>query len=88
LAAEPLRAGRDDPYPGSAVLAAAIATFFFPVISLIAALLLLSAEQRPSRRASLRTWAWVSAGWIALQVLVVLLFFVGFTSGGGGSSGP
>jgi hypothetical protein len=85
MAADPLRTERDDPYPGSAVLAAGIATFFFPVISLIAALLLLSAEQRPSRRGSLRTWAWVSAGWIALQALAVILFLMAFSFGSGSS---
>jgi hypothetical protein len=79
MAADPMRAERGDPYSGTALLAAGVATFFFPVISLIAALLLLSAEQRPSRRASLRTWAWVSVGWIALQVLAVILFLMAFS---------
>ena len=88
MAADPLRAGRDDSYPGSAVLAAAIATFFFPVISLIAALLLLSAEQRPVRGASLPTWAWVSAGWIAAQVAFVVLFLMAFSFSSSSTSVP
>jgi hypothetical protein len=87
MAVEPTQAPADEPYPTPALLGAAVATFFFPVISLIAALFLLSAERRPIRRASLRTWAWVSAAWIALQVLFVLLFVISFSSGGGGSGG-
>jgi hypothetical protein len=87
VAAEPTQAPPDEPYPGPALLAAGVATFFFPVISLIAALLLLSTEQLPSRRASLRMWAWASVAWIALQVLVVILFVAAWSSGGAGGGG-
>ncbi len=43
---------------------------FFPLIALIAALLLQGGDVDPRKRAELRTWAWVSAGWLALQVVV------------------
>jgi hypothetical protein len=62
----------EGPYPGAAVLVAALATFFFPLISLIAALIMLSGEQAARRRAQLRTWAWLSGGWLALQLVVFL----------------
>jgi hypothetical protein len=88
MAAEPTQAPRDEPYPSPALLGAAVATFFFPVISLIAALFLLSAGQQPTRRASLRTWAWASVGWIALQALFVILFLAAFVSGSGSDGGP
>ena len=70
----------DEQYPTPAVLAAAIATFFFPIISLIAALLLMSAQESPRKRSQLRTWAWVSAGWILLQVLVAVLLLATFAT--------
>jgi hypothetical protein len=47
----------DEQYPAPDVLGAAIATFFFPIISLIAALLLMSTEESPRKRGQLRTWA-------------------------------
>jgi hypothetical protein len=86
VAVEPTSVPSDEPYPRLALPAAGVATFLFPVISLIAALLLLSTEQRPTRRASLRAWAWVSAAWIAVQVLVVILFVAAVSSGSGGGS--
>ncbi len=60
------------------MLGAAIATFFFPVISLIAALMLMSGQQNDRKRGQLRTWAWVSAGWILLQVLFGVLLLAVF----------
>ena len=62
------------------MLGAAIATFFFPIISLIAALLLMSAQESPRKRGQLRTWAWVSAGWILLQVLIAVLLLATFAT--------
>jgi hypothetical protein len=88
MAAEPAHAPQDPPYPGAALLGAAVATFFFPVISLIAALFLLSAERGPSRRASLRTWAWTSVAWILVQVLAFVLLLAAWSSGGGSEIGP
>ena len=79
-------------YPSSTVAAAVVATLFFPVISLIAALFLLGKERDPGKRSMLRTWAFAAAGFLALQALVVFLAFVAFASGSGSSgvdrSGP
>jgi len=61
------------PYNGVAVAGAVLATLFFPLIALIAALLLMGNEQSPQRRSQLRTWAWVSGGWIVLQVFVAVV---------------
>ncbi|MDP8910553.1 MAG: hypothetical protein M3M94_00610 [Actinomycetota bacterium] len=84
-------AAEDERYPGTAVAAAALATLFFPVVSLIAALVLLSRERVEARRAQLRFWAWAAGGWVALQVVVVSVFFAVAVSGGGSApskSGP
>jgi hypothetical protein len=50
----------DGRYNGSAVAGAVLATIFFPLIALIAALVLLGNEGDPGRRSQLRTWAWAS----------------------------
>lgn len=69
-------------YPTSTVVGAVLATLFFPLISLIAALLLQGREQDPEKRADLRRWAWLSAGWITLQVVVfALVVAIVFSSG-------
>jgi len=57
----------EDGYAGASV-AAVLATVFFPFIALIAALLLLGGQTEPRKRSQLRTWAWVSGGWLALEV--------------------
>jgi hypothetical protein len=51
-------------YTGPAVAGAVLATLFFPLIALIAALLLQGGQHDPRRRAQLRTWAWASVGWL------------------------
>jgi hypothetical protein len=76
-----------DGYPGPAVLGAAVATFFFPVISLIAALMLMSGEPNPRKRGQLKTWAWASFVFIAVQALVFTFFLIGIASGGSGTGG-
>ncbi len=48
-----------------------LATLFFPLIGLVAALMLLNGQSNPAKRKSLRSWAWVSAGLMVLDVLVV-----------------
>ena len=68
-----LSAARDDGYPAPVVLGGAIATFFFPVISLIAALMLMGGEQSPRKRSQLKTWAWASFAFLALQAVLFLL---------------
>ena len=76
----------DARFPGTTVAAAALATIFFPLLSLIAALCLLGRERGEARRSQLRTWAWAAGAWIGLQVafffLILLLFAVGSSSGG------
>ena len=59
-------------YSGASVAGAVLATLFFPFIALIAALLLLGGQTDPRKRSQLRTWAWVSGGWIALDVVVAV----------------
>lgn len=75
---------RPSPYPGSTIAACAIATFFFPLISLIVALLLYGNQRDPARKAMLRNWALASGGWLIAQLLVGLVLF---TAGSGGSLG-
>ncbi len=60
-------------YNGPAVAGAVLATLFFPLIALIAALLLMGNESNPQKRSQLRTWAWASGG---LMVLGIVLFAV------------
>jgi hypothetical protein len=74
-------------YSGAAVAGAVLATFFFPLFSLIAALLLLGGQTNPDKRASLRMWAWASGGWILLQ-LVVVIALIGSVAHSSGDSGP
>ena len=75
-------AGHEDgsPYDGAAVLGAMLATAFFPLISLIAALLLQSGQSDPVKRGQLRTWAWISAGWIAVQVIIAVAIVIAIAS--------
>jgi hypothetical protein len=61
------------PYDGAAIAGAVLATLFFPLIALIAALLLMGNETNPARRSQLRTWAWASGGLLALGALIVAL---------------
>jgi hypothetical protein len=81
-----MEAGEAQPrYNGAAVAGAVLATLFFPLIALIAALILLGNEQSPQRRSQLRAWAWASGG---LMVVAALLFFsLVFVGSGHGSGG-
>ena len=67
-----LSAARDDGYPAPVVLGGAIATFFFPVI----ALMLMGGEQSPRKRSQLKTWAWASFAFLALQAVLFLLVLI------------
>jgi hypothetical protein len=58
-------------YSDAAVAGAVLATVFFPFISLIAALLLLGGQTDPRKRSQLRTWAWVSGGLMAFEVVIL-----------------
>lgn len=65
------------------MLAAAVATLAFPVVSLIAALLLMSGQPGGRKRGQLKLWGWASVGWLLLQALVLVLFgWAVLTSGG------
>jgi fumarate reductase subunit D len=70
-------------YGGASIAGAALATLFFPFISLIVALLLLGAQEDPEKRRSLRTWAWASAAWLILGVLLVAALWLGIASSNG-----
>jgi len=73
-------------YPSSSVAGAAIATFFFPVFALIAALMLLGGQKDPRKRAMLRNWAWASAAWTLVPV-VALIVLASVTFGSSSHSG-
>jgi hypothetical protein len=60
-------------YTGAEIAGAVVATLLFPLIGLVAALMLLNGESNPAKRSSLRSWAWLSGGLMALDVLVVAL---------------
>jgi hypothetical protein len=73
-------------YPGSTVAAAVLATIFFPVISLIVAVVLLGNQRDSAKRRGLRTWAWGSVGWGVVQILIGIVLF---NAGPGGTGvGP
>ena len=74
----------EDRYPESAVIGAALAVFFFPLISLIVALLLMGQQSSEAKRSQLQTLAWVSGAWIAAQMVVALFFFAVVVSSMGG----
>ena len=65
--------GAGSGYSGAAVAGAALATVLFPFIALIAALLLQGGETDPQKRSQLRTWAWISCGWLVLEAVVLVL---------------
>jgi hypothetical protein len=71
-------------YSGAAVAGAVLATLFFPVIALIAALLLVGGQADPGKGSQLRTWAWASGGWLVVQVVILVLLA---NVGGGSRSG-
>jgi hypothetical protein len=85
-AADP-RVSDDRGYPGSLVAAAALAAFFFPLISLIVALALYGSERNPVRKGALRTWAVASGAWLALQVVIGAILVAAVAGGGGVGSG-
>jgi hypothetical protein len=60
-------------YDGAAVVGAVLATLFFPLIALIAALLLQGGQPDPRKKSQLRTWAWVSAGWLIFGTLALII---------------
>ncbi len=57
-----------------------IGSIAFPVVSLIAALMLMGREANPVRREALRRWAVLSGGLIAAQAVIALIFFASIAS--------
>ena len=68
-----------DGYPGAAVVGAVLATLFFPLISLIAALLLHGGQTDPRKKAQLRTWAWATGGLLVFELVIALVFISSVT---------
>jgi hypothetical protein len=66
------QSGGED-YSSESKLVAGLLTFFFPFVSVVAALILRSSQTKPVRRATLRTWAIVSGAWLAVGVLIVVI---------------
>jgi hypothetical protein len=76
-------------YSGAPMAGAALATLFFPFISLIAALLLQGGQSDPRKKSQLRTWAWVAGGWLVFwAVILIVLANVTVGSGSVDRSGP
>ena len=66
-------AAPDTSYNGAAVAGAVLATVFVPFIALIAALLLQGNESDPRKKTQLRTWAWVSGGWLVFGAVIMFV---------------
>ena len=62
----------DEGYAGPTIAAAVLMTLFFPLISLIVALLLLGRERNPVKRSSLRTWVIATAVWLVAWILIAI----------------
>lgn len=78
-------------YSGAAVAGAVLATLFFPLIALIAALMLVGGQTDPQKCSQLRTWAWVSGAFVVIGVVLVALAvgaWGGHASGSNSRSGP
>jgi hypothetical protein len=73
-------------YEGATVAGAVLATVFFPLFALIAALFLIGGQPDPYKRKQLRTWAWASGCWMLLGVLLFVLAFVSIGTGSGAPS--
>jgi hypothetical protein len=67
-------------YDGATVLGGVLGTVFFPVIALIAALILQGSQPDPVKKRQLRTWAWLSAAWLAVQAIFFIIVFVAIAS--------
>ena len=75
----------DEPFPGWAAVAAGVAVFVMPIISLIVSLVMRSSEQRPSRRSFLKNWAIASGVWLCTGWILVLVAFLAISSGSSAS---
>lgn len=74
-----------EPFSSLSLLGAAVLTLFAPVISLIAALVLMQQERITVRRDQLKTWAIVSGVWLAIGGLF-LIIVVASVAGGASSA--
>jgi hypothetical protein len=63
----------DAGYSGAAVGGAVLGALFFPLIALIAALLLQGSQPDPRKRAQLRRWAWASGGWMVIGTALTVV---------------
>lgn len=61
-------------YNRPAVLVGVLAAICAPILSLLVALLLRGGQADPVRRKQLRTWAWLSAGWLLAVLFMIPLF--------------
>jgi len=66
-------AAPDTGYNGAAIAGAVLATVCFPLIALIAALILQGNESDPRKKAQLRTWAWASGGWLVFGAVIMVV---------------
>jgi fumarate reductase subunit D len=73
MEAGPAAPSEEPGYTGAAVAGAVLATVFFPLIALIAALLLQGGQTDPTKRSQLRTWAWVSGGLLVFEAVVLVI---------------
>jgi hypothetical protein len=80
--AQPADPSADDPYGSEMVLGAVLLTIFAPFIALVVALVMRGSETRPTRRASLKTWAIASSAWLATGFLIAILVLASITGGG------
>jgi hypothetical protein len=77
--ATPYRVPAGEPgYTGAPVVGAVLATIFFPIIALIAALILQGSETNPTKKSQLRMWAWISGGWLALGLVMFFMVLIAF----------
>ena len=81
--AQPVGQLADEPYSSEMILGATVLTIFAPFISLVAALVMRGSETRPSRLASLKTWAIASGAWLGTGFLIAILVFASIAGGGG-----
>jgi hypothetical protein len=60
-------------YTPAFFVGAGLATLVCAPIALIAALIMLGGEADPDKRASLRSWAWFSAIWTVVPVVLLIV---------------
>jgi fumarate reductase subunit D len=66
-------------YGGASVAGAVLATLFFPLIALIAALLLQGGQTDARKKAQLRAWAWTSGGLLMFELVIAVVLISSVT---------